>query len=78
MELLSFIYIIKLLAQSNIFTYFLKIFSSQNTTDDKAGNKTEEVKPKKPVTVTELISVESSFLDVISIDKDAFAASVKK
>jgi len=49
-----------------------------NKTDDKSGNKTEEVKPKKPVLVKEEITFKQKFLDVGKIGKKAYAASVKK
>lgn len=62
---------------SNCF-FFIYGVSFQNKTDDKSGNKTEEVKPKKPVLVKEEITFKQKFLDVGKIGKNAFAASVKK
>ena len=61
---------------ASIFDFFVSTF--QNKTEDKSGNKTEEVKPKKPVIVKEDITFKGKFLDVGAIDKKAFEASVKK
>lgn len=45
---------------------------------ETAGNKTEEVKPKKPVIVKESIGIEVDYMDVPEINKLRFAASMKK
>lgn len=49
-----------------------------NKTEEVTGNKTEEVKPKKPVTVKEPIDFATSTMDILGLEKEAYQASVKK